>query len=59
MPTEAEWQRAAIGERGQEYATFHQAKETLGQRRLDLDTARDAVQSNVTQAWAALAEPLC
>jgi outer membrane protein len=31
-----------------------QAKETLGQRRLDLDTARDQVQSNVTQAWGQL-----
>ena len=39
---------------GQEYATIRQAKETLGQRRLDLDTARDAVQSNVTQAWGQL-----
>src|SRR4029453_1630883 len=40
---------------GQEYATIRQAKETLGQRRLDLDTARDQVQSNVTQAWGQLA----
>jgi outer membrane protein len=39
---------------GQEYATIRQAKETLGQRRLDLDTARDQVQSNVTQAWGQL-----
>jgi len=39
---------------GQEYATIRQAKETLGQRRLDLDTARDAVKSNATQAWAQL-----
>ena len=39
---------------GQEYATIRQAKETLGQRRLDLETARDSVQSNVTQAWGQL-----
>jgi outer membrane protein len=39
---------------GGEYATIRQAKETLGQRRLDLDTARDQVQSNVTQAWGQL-----
>src|SRR5262249_40090542 len=28
--------------------------ETLGQRRLDLDTARDQVQSTVVQAWGQL-----
>jgi outer membrane protein len=39
---------------GGEYATIRQAKETLGQRRLDLDTARDQVQANVTQAWGQL-----
>src|SRR5262245_3485878 len=39
---------------GQEYATIRQAKEVLGQRRLDLDTARDQVQANVTQAWGQL-----
>ena len=39
---------------GAEYATIRQAKETLGQRRLDLDTARDQVQSTVTQAWGQL-----
>ena len=32
---------------GAEYAAIRQAKETLGQRRLDLDTARDQVQSTV------------
>ena len=37
-----------------EYATIRQAKETLGQRRLDLDTARDQVQQTVTQAWGQL-----
>ena len=35
---------------GQEYSAIRQAKETLSQRRLDLDTARDQVQSNITQA---------
>jgi outer membrane protein len=39
---------------GQEYATIRQAKETLGQRRLDLDTARDQVEATVTQAWGQL-----
>jgi outer membrane protein len=39
---------------GQEYATIRQSKETLGQRRLDLETARDQVVSNVTQAWGQL-----
>ena len=31
-----------------------QAKETLGQRRLDLDNSRDLVQSGVVQAWGQL-----
>ena len=31
-----------------------QAKETLGQRRLDLDTARDQVRQNVVQSWGQL-----
>ena len=39
---------------GAEYAAIRQSKETLGQRRLDLDTARDQVQSTVTQAWGQL-----
>jgi outer membrane protein len=39
---------------GAEYATIRQAKETLGQRRLDLDTAREQVQQTVTQAWGQL-----
>jgi outer membrane protein len=39
---------------GVEYANIRQAKETLGQRRLDLDTARLAVQQNVTQGWGQL-----
>jgi outer membrane protein len=39
---------------GAEYAAIRQTKETLGQRRLDLDTARDQVQAMVTQAWGQL-----
>ena len=39
---------------GSEYSTIRAAKETLGQRRLDLDTARDQVQSTATQAWGQL-----
>src|SRR5215470_17269065 len=39
---------------GAEYSAIRQAKETLGQRRLDLDTARDQVQSAITQAWGQL-----
>ncbi len=39
---------------GAEYASIRQAKETLGQRRLDLDTARLSVQQNVTQSWGQL-----
>jgi outer membrane protein len=39
---------------GTEYATIRQAKETLGQRRMDLDTARDQVQQTLTQSWGQL-----
>ncbi|HEY7297206.1 MAG TPA: TolC family outer membrane protein [Xanthobacteraceae bacterium] len=39
---------------GSEYATIRQAKETLGQQRLNLETARDQVRSNVVQGWAQL-----
>jgi outer membrane protein len=39
---------------GAEYAAIRQAKELLGQRRLDLDTARDQVQSAIAQAWGQL-----
>jgi outer membrane protein len=45
---------APIYQGGSEYASIRQAKETLGQRRLDLDTARLAVQQNVTQSWGQL-----
>jgi outer membrane protein len=39
---------------GAEYATIRQAKETLGQRRIDLDTARDQTQQTVVQSWGQL-----
>jgi outer membrane protein len=39
---------------GVEYATIRQTKETLGQQRLNLDTARLAVQQNITQSWGQL-----
>jgi outer membrane protein len=39
---------------GAEYATIRQAKETLGQRRIDLDTARLQVQSTLVQSWGQL-----
>lgn len=35
-------------------AQIRSAKETLTQRRLDMETARDQAQSNVTQAWGSL-----
>ncbi len=39
---------------GAEYSAIRQAKETLGQKRLDLDVARDTVRQNVVQAWGQL-----
>jgi outer membrane protein len=36
------------------YSAVRQAKETLTQRRFDLETARDQVQSGVVQAWGNL-----
>jgi outer membrane protein len=39
---------------GQEYSLIRQAKETLGQQRIALDTARDQIQANVTQSWGQL-----
>ncbi|MBV9955867.1 MAG: TolC family outer membrane protein [Pseudolabrys sp.] len=39
---------------GAEYAAVRQAKETLGQRRIDLDTARDQVRQTVVQSWGQL-----
>ena len=39
---------------GAEYSLVRQAKETLGQRRLDLDTARDSVRQTIVQSWGQL-----
>jgi outer membrane protein len=39
---------------GAEYSAIRQAKETLGQRRIDLDTARDQVRQIVVQSWGQL-----
>jgi outer membrane protein len=39
---------------GSEYSAIRQAKETLGQRRIDLDTARDQVRQTVVQSWGQL-----
>jgi outer membrane protein len=39
---------------GTEYATIRQAKETLTQRRTDLDTARDQAQQTLVQSWGQL-----
>ena len=36
---------------GAEYSAIRQSKETLAQRRLDLDTARDQVRAAIAQAW--------
>ncbi|HZP75235.1 MAG TPA: TolC family outer membrane protein [Pseudolabrys sp.] len=39
---------------GSEYAAVRLAKETLGQKRLDLDTARDAARQGAVQSWGQL-----
>jgi outer membrane protein len=39
---------------GSEYSLVRQAKEALGQKRLDLDTARDTVRQTVVQSWGQL-----
>jgi outer membrane protein len=39
---------------GSEYSLIRQAKETLGQRLLDLATARDQVRQSVVQSWGQL-----
>ncbi|CAL8981454.1 Outer membrane efflux protein BepC [Rhodoplanes serenus] len=39
---------------GANYAAIRASKETLGQKRLDLETARDQAQANVAQAWGQL-----
>jgi outer membrane protein len=39
---------------GAEYSLIRQAKDTFGQRRLDLETARDQAQATVIQSWGQL-----
>jgi outer membrane protein len=39
---------------GAEFSQIRQAKETLGQRRHDMDLARDQIRLTVAQAWAQL-----
>src|SRR3954470_601077 len=39
---------------GAEYSIIRQNKETLGQRRIELDVARDLVRSTVVQSWSQL-----
>ena len=39
---------------GAEFSTIRQAKETLTQRRVDLDTARDQAQQALVQSWGQL-----
>ncbi len=39
---------------GAEYSAIRQAKETLGQKRLDFDVARDQVRQTVVQTWGQL-----
>src|SRR5437764_14889563 len=39
---------------GTEYSIIRQTKETLGQRRIELDVQRDLVRATVVQAWSQL-----
>jgi len=39
---------------GAEYSVVRQAKETLGQKRLDLDVARDTARQTAVQSWGQL-----
>jgi hypothetical protein len=39
---------------GAEYSQIRQAKETVGQKRIDLDTARGSVQAGVVASWGQL-----
>jgi outer membrane protein len=39
---------------GSEYSVIRQAKEAVGQKRMDLDTARDQVQASVVTSWGQL-----
>jgi outer membrane protein len=40
---------------GSEYSVIRQTKETLGQRRIELDLARDQIRATVVQSWSQLA----
>ena len=61
-PTTLETLSASIGgqlavpiyQGGAEYSLIRQAKELLGQRRIDLDTAREQAQQTVVQSWGQL-----
>ena len=39
---------------GAEYSAVRQAKETLGQKRIDLDTSRDQARQTIVQSWGLL-----
>jgi outer membrane protein len=39
---------------GAEYSLIRQSKETLGQKRLDLDISRDSVRQEIVQSWGRL-----
>ena len=39
---------------GAEYSIIRQSKETLGQRRIELDVQRDLIRATVVQAWSQL-----
>ena len=45
---------APLYQGGAEYAAIRQAKETQGQKQLDLSVARDQARMTVAQAWAQL-----
>ncbi len=45
---------APLYQGGAEYAAVRQAKETPGQKQLDLSVARDQARATVAQAWAQL-----
>jgi outer membrane protein len=45
---------APLYQGGSEYAAIRQAKETQGQKQLDLSVARDQARAGVAQAWAQL-----
>jgi outer membrane protein len=56
-----QWQASLVGQvqiplyqGGDEYSLIRQNKETLGQRRFDLDTTRDQARATVVQSWGQL-----